>query len=115
MQHYRIRLLLRVFGVEPNAGRRMQKLGFGYPASDEMREAGLFGGGVSVLRRSERAKKWMQRQEKKRGKPKALGMLAAKLGRAVYHVLTKTALLEQLVRRWVTTTLSPGEGGLDAG
>src|SRR5262245_39238622 len=39
MQHYRIRLLLWVFGVEPNAGRRVQKLGFGYPASDEMREA----------------------------------------------------------------------------
>jgi transposase len=47
------------------------------------------------LRRSERAKKWMQRQEKKRGKAKALGVLAAKLGRAVYHVLTKKVAFDE--------------------
>jgi transposase len=47
------------------------------------------------LRRSERAKKWMQRQEKKRGKAKALGVLAAKLGRAVYHVLTKQVAFDE--------------------
>jgi transposase len=41
------------------------------------------------LRQSERAKKWLARPEKKRGKGKALGILAAKLGRAVYHLLAK--------------------------
>jgi transposase len=47
------------------------------------------------LRRSERAKKWLQRQEKKRGKPTAPGILAAKLGRAVYHVLTKKVAFDE--------------------
>jgi hypothetical protein len=47
------------------------------------------------LRRSERAKKWMQKQEKKRGKANALGVLAAKLGRAVYHVLTKKVAFDE--------------------
>ncbi len=31
----------------------------------------------------------MQRQEKKRGKSRAMAVLAAKLGRAVYHLLRK--------------------------
>jgi len=34
-------------------------------------------------------KAWMQRQEKKRGKRKALSLLEAKLGRAVYHLCHK--------------------------
>ena len=34
-------------------------------------------------------KAWLQRQEKKRGKGKALGILAAKLGRAVYLLLRR--------------------------
>jgi transposase len=51
------------------------------------------------LRQSERAKKWLQRQEKKRGKAKALGILAAKLARAVYHVLTKKVAFDE-ARFW---------------
>jgi len=47
------------------------------------------------LRPSERAKQWLQRQEKKRGKGKALGILAAKLGRTVYHLLTKQVAFEE--------------------
>jgi transposase len=47
------------------------------------------------LRRSERAKKWMHKQEKKRGKAKALGVLAAKLGRAVHQVLTKKVAFDE--------------------
>jgi transposase len=47
------------------------------------------------LRQSESAKKWVQRQEKKRGKGKALGILAAKLGRAVYHVLRKKVAFDE--------------------
>ena len=34
-------------------------------------------------------------QEKKRGKGKARGVLAAKLGRAVYHVLTKQVAFDE--------------------
>jgi transposase len=47
------------------------------------------------VRQSETAKKWVQRQEKKRGKGKALGILAAKLGRAVYHVLRKKVAFDE--------------------
>jgi transposase len=53
------------------------------------------------LRRSERAKKWLQRQEKKRGKGKALGILAAKLGRAVYHILHKKVVFDE-ARFWAS-------------
>jgi transposase len=35
------------------------------------------------------AKAWLARREKKRGKARALGALAARLGRAVYHLLKK--------------------------
>jgi transposase len=41
------------------------------------------------LRASEQAKQWLARREKKRGKARALGAFAARLGRAVYHVLRK--------------------------
>ena len=51
------------------------------------------------LRQSERAKKWQQRQEKKRGKAKTLAILAAKLARAVYHLLTKKLAFDE-ARFW---------------
>jgi transposase len=41
------------------------------------------------LRTSEQAKKWLARREKKHGKARALGALAARLGRTVYHLLRK--------------------------
>jgi transposase len=41
------------------------------------------------LRGSERARQWKQRQEKKHGSGKALGILAARLARAVYQLLRK--------------------------
>ncbi len=47
------------------------------------------------------AKKWLQRQEKKRGKGKALGILAAKLGRAVYHLLAKKVAFDE-ARFWAS-------------
>src|SRR5262249_16130399 len=47
------------------------------------------------LRPSERAKQWRQRQEKNRGQGKALGSLAAKLGRTVYHMRTKQVAFEE--------------------
>jgi transposase len=41
------------------------------------------------LRESDRAKQWLARTAKKHGKARALGALAARLGRAVYHLLRK--------------------------
>ena len=41
------------------------------------------------LRESDQAKQWLARREKKHGKARALGALAARLGRAVYHLLRK--------------------------
>ena len=40
-----------------------------------------------MARESDQAKRFLARKEKKHGKPKALGILAARLGRAVYHML----------------------------
>jgi hypothetical protein len=42
-----------------------------------------------LVRSSAQAKPWLARREKKHGKAKALGALAARLGRAVYHLLRK--------------------------
>jgi len=42
-----------------------------------------------MLRSMPAAKAWMHRQEKKRGKKKALSILEAKLGRTVYHLWRK--------------------------
>jgi transposase len=47
------------------------------------------------LRVSERARVWKQRQEKKRGAGKALGILAAKLARAVYHLWRKQEAFDE--------------------
>lgn len=42
-----------------------------------------------MIRAVPAVKSWMQRQEKKRGKRKALSILEAKIGRAVYHLWRK--------------------------
>ena len=42
-----------------------------------------------MLRAMPEAKKWLARQERKRGKKKALSVLEAKIGRTVYHLLRK--------------------------
>jgi transposase len=47
------------------------------------------------LRGSERAKKWKQKQEKKRGEGKALAILAARLARAVYHMWRKSEAFDE--------------------
>ena len=51
------------------------------------------------LRSSERAKKWKQKQAAQRGEGKALAILAAKLGRAVYHMLRKREAFDE-ARFW---------------
>jgi transposase len=48
-----------------------------------------------LVRSSDQAKKWLARREKKHGKAKALGALAARLGRAVYHLLRKKEAFDQ--------------------
>ena len=40
-----------------------------------------------LARESAQAKRFLARKEKQHGKPKALGILVARLGRAVYHML----------------------------
>jgi transposase len=47
------------------------------------------------VRRSPRAKAWLGRQEKKHGKGRALAILAARLGRAVYHLLRKGEVFDE--------------------
>src|SRR5262245_29563658 len=46
------------------------------------------------LRASDPAKRWLARREKKHGKARALGALAARLGRAVYHLLRKEEVFD---------------------
>jgi hypothetical protein len=47
-----------------------------------------FGEAVTLLvHNDDEAKRWLARRQKKHGKGKALGILAAKLGRAVYWML----------------------------
>jgi transposase len=47
------------------------------------------------LRGSERARQWKQKQEKKHGSAKALAILAARLARAVYHLLRKQEAFDE--------------------
>jgi transposase len=47
------------------------------------------------LRESDQAKKWLARREKKHGKARALGALAARLGRTVYHLLRKQEVFDR--------------------
>jgi transposase len=51
------------------------------------------------LRGSERAKKWKQKQQAQRGEATALAILAARLGRAVYHILRKREAFDE-ARFW---------------
>jgi transposase len=47
------------------------------------------------LRGSERARQWKQKQEKKHGSAKVLGIPAARLARAVYHMLRKQEAFDE--------------------
>ena len=47
------------------------------------------------LRGSARARQWKQKQEKKHGSAKVLGILAARLARAVYHILRKREAFDE--------------------
>src|SRR5262249_32726223 len=47
------------------------------------------------LRASARAKQWKQRQEKKHGPGKVLGILAARLARSVFHMIRKQEAFDE--------------------
>lgn len=51
------------------------------------------------LRSSERAKKWKEKQAKKRGESRVLALLAARLARAVYHLWRKGEAFDE-ARFW---------------
>jgi transposase len=50
---------------------------------------------VGLLRNCPDVKAWYQRQEKKRGSRRALSLLAARLGRSVYHMLRKNLAFDR--------------------
>ena len=56
---------------------------------------GLAEAACLFARFSERAQKWKQRYSQKRGTGKAMSVLAAKLGRAVYHMLRKQEVFDE--------------------
>jgi transposase len=67
-----------------------KKCGFGQKKIGNAHLRWALGEAVTLLlRESEQAKKWMHRRQKKSGKGKALGILAAKLGRAIYWMLRR--------------------------
>jgi len=76
-------------GKKQTTGGKRQKIGNAHLRWAFGEAACLF------LRASPRAKQWKQRQQKKRGEGKALAILAAKLGRAVYHLLRKGLVFDE--------------------
>jgi hypothetical protein len=48
-----------------------------------------------LVRHCEKGKTWLARKEKKHGKAKALAILAAKLGRTVYHLWRKRQVWDE--------------------
>jgi hypothetical protein len=58
------------------------------------------------LRGSERARQWKQKHEKKQGSAKVLGILAARLARAVYHMLRKEETFDE-DRSWNGAATTP--------
>jgi transposase len=64
------------------------------------------------LRGSERARQWKQKQEKKHGSAKALAILAARLARAVYHMLRKEEAFDE--ERFWSGQATPGPAATSA-
>jgi transposase len=61
------------------------------------------------VQRSERAKRWKERQAAQRGSGKALAILAARLARAVYHMLRKGEAFDE-ERFWAGATRRTSTG-----
>jgi transposase len=76
--------------VRPEHESAGKKLGFGPRKIGNAHLRWAFAEAVCLfLRGNEQAKKWQARKEKTHGKGKTLAILAAKLARAVYHLLRK--------------------------
>ena len=76
--------------VRPDHESAGKKCGFGKKKIGNAHLRWAFGEAVTLfLRESDQAKRCVARMEKKRGKGKALGILAAKLARAVYWMLRR--------------------------
>jgi transposase len=76
--------------VRPDRESAGKKHGFGNKKIGNGHLRWAFAEAVCLfLRGNEQAKRWQARKEKKHGKGKTLAILAAKLGRAVYHMLRK--------------------------
>lgn len=82
-----------VRGVHESAGKRQQG---GNPKIGNAHLKWAFSEAVCLLvRSSAKAKAWLARRAAKHGKRRALGALAARLGRAVYHLLTKGVAFDE--------------------
>ncbi|OAI52308.1 hypothetical protein AYO44_04670 [Planctomycetaceae bacterium SCGC AG-212-F19] len=76
--------------VRPDRESAGKKQGFGNKKIGNAHLRWAFAEAVCLfLRGNEQAKRWQARKAKKHGKGKTLAILAAKLGRAVYHMLRK--------------------------
>ena len=76
--------------VRPEHESGGKKLGFGNKKIGNAHLRWALGEAVCLfLRGNETAQKWLAHKESKHGKGKALAILAAKLGRAIYHLLRK--------------------------
>ena len=86
--------------VRPDHESAGKKQGFGNKKIGNAHLRWAFGEAACLfLRSSERAKKWKQKQQAQRGEAKALAVLAARLGRAVYHMLRKREAFDE-ARFW---------------
>lgn len=76
--------------IRPDHESAGKKCGFGQKKIGNAHLRWALGEAVALLvRESDQAKKWLARRQKKSGKGKALGILAAKLGRALYWMLRR--------------------------
>ena len=82
-----------VKGQKSSAGKRLGSQG-GKMGNRHLKWA-FSEAAMLFLRESERAKKYVARLESKHGKKKALSILTAKLGRAVYFVLRRREVFEE--------------------
>jgi transposase len=76
--------------IRPDHESAGKKCGFGQKKIGNAHLRWALGEAVALLvRESDQAKKWLARRQKKSGKGKALGILAAKLGRALFWMLRR--------------------------
>ena len=87
----------RTFKSTPQPARMVHVNDQAEPLLPPERSVKSASGGVlhPTVKGSERARQWKQKQEKKHGSGKVLGILAARLARAVYHMLRKSEAFDE--------------------